>query len=115
MIYTGLDWSGDPGDPVRRPGVSSLLLVVAASLADDQLAMLRAGLAKGREERRLPEYLPFKHLTSKQGVRQAFFEEVSRLPIRIHAKIVEKREWSREYLAATDGLTRIVDAIIDLT
>jgi hypothetical protein len=114
VIYTGVDWSGDPGDPARRPGISPLFVFACVSIAGEDLPFLSARLAHVRALRRLPNDHCFKHLTSKPGVRFAFFQAVALLPIRIHSTVIDKQWWGEDYLRGSDGLLRICDAIVKL-
>lgn len=60
-------------------------------MADHNLAVLRERFIRVRVERRLRESHCFKHITSKLGVREAFFRAISSLPIHAHAVVIDKR------------------------
>lgn len=114
VIYTGLDWSGSPGDPKKVPGANPWLALVAVHVEESALPDLRTALAQARIELRLPEDYPFKHLASSPRTRTAFFAAMRRLPLAVHAHLIDTRDWDALYLKESRGPDRIADGVIDL-
>src|SRR5262245_1265670 len=98
MIHTGLDWSGDAGNPARTKGVLPILVVASATIATGDLGHLNECLDKVRCARRLPVGHPFHHVEAKNGVVEAFFGAIAGLPVSLRAHVIDKRDWGREYL-----------------
>lgn len=114
VIYTGLDWSGSPGDPQKVPGANPWLVLVAVHIDEAALPELRSALAEAKIGLRLPPDYPFKHLASSARTRTAFFAAIRRLPLAVHANLIDTRDWDATYLKQSRGPDRIADGVIDL-
>ena len=112
MFRSGLDWSGDGGDP-SRSGSSARLVVVVATIADDARSVFDEALQRVRRARRLPENYCFKFSGSRPGIREAFFVELARQSASFQATVVDKSTWSEDYLRTTTGQTRVIEAIVE--
>jgi hypothetical protein len=111
---TGLDWSGNPGDPALTPNCSPLLVYAAVHAPTSEISSVQAALREARQLLRLREDYPFKHSGSAQKTRQIFFGALNKTPIFASALIIDKREWDLDGDNRGTGEQRICDGIIDL-
>lgn len=113
MIYSGLDWSGDPGDPAKSER-SPFLVIVIVHLDGDHLGMLDAALARARRSRHLSPRFSFRYSGARPEVRSALFAEVGTVEWSAQALIIDKRAWGPAYLRGSRGRDRISDGIVTL-
>jgi hypothetical protein len=112
-IVTGLDWSGDAGDPAKSPG-QSLLVFAAVHVRDSDLDHLRMNLAMLRRRLRVEDEYVFKHSGSSDKTKAAFFQALTQLPVTITVLSIRKNGWDSSYLKRSTGIDRINDAIMEL-
>ena len=112
-IVTGLDWSGDAGDPAKSPG-QSMLVFATVSVRDVDLEIVRSNLATLRRTLRIAETYVFKHAGSSDKAKATFFQVLAQSPVDIHVNSISKSEWDKPYLERTTGTDRISDGIVEL-
>lgn len=113
-ITSGLDWSGDAGDPKKTPGMSPLLVTAVVHIDVEDWDSLEQALAEARRTRSLPANYVFHFSGSRPKIREAFFDEIKGVPLFAHARLLDKRLWTRSYLQATTGDDRIQAEILEL-
>jgi hypothetical protein len=111
---TGLDWSGDPGNPVLTPSRSPLLTYASVHAPIEEIECVKIALREARRKLRLPEDFPFKHSGSSLKTRQIFFAAVNRTPVFCTALVIDKRDWVFSHDAKVSGEERICDGIVEL-
>lgn len=89
---SGIDWSGDPGDPAK-PGASPLLVIAIASTTAEQLPVLAANLASIRSALRWSDRTPFHFIDSDNRSRSLFFENLDPSDLWVHVLIETKQAW----------------------
>jgi hypothetical protein len=111
QFVSGLDWSGDPGDPRRQTGADPGFTIAIASARREDIAIIeerlnacRNGLGHG------PRYV-FHYKASDSRSRERFFMALKGLPVSIVVHHVDRRNWSPSYLSSTTGPERIREAI----
>lgn len=92
MIYSGIDWSGDPGDP-DKTGMSPELTIAMAQIDGGELEVLTAALADIRRGRRLSEQFAFRYSACSTEVRLAFFTRLAPVSVSVTAVSIDKRNW----------------------
>jgi len=112
VIYSGIDWSGDAGDP-RKSGLSPLLVTAIAHIDGNQLPLLHEVLDRVRADRGLSAGFAFRYSASSDRVRAAFFSEFRNVPMSARAMIVDKRRWGPERYRSR-GYERIDECIVSL-
>lgn len=110
--FTGIDWSGDPGNP-SKPGASRNLVLTAAHVAKSDLQKLVTILADLRMSRSLPDNYVFKFSGMEDKIRKAFFSAMTRAPIKVTASFVAKSGWGEIDLQRTPD-DRLNDEIASL-
>jgi hypothetical protein len=113
-FVSGLDWSGDSGDPRRTPGKSPLLVLAIAHLAVADWELLEASIARVRIRRWLPADFAFHFHRMSLQVREAMFDELVAIPDHAHALVIDKRLWSRNHVSRTRGDDRLQTSIVEL-
>ncbi|HEY7033902.1 MAG TPA: hypothetical protein VH482_21370 [Thermomicrobiales bacterium] len=113
VFRSGLDWSGDAGDPAK-PGSQAYLVFAVAHIAEGDLGRLDAALRDVRRARGLPGNYPFKYKKARPDIRQTFFAALGDIPCLAHILIVDKRLWTPSYLRSTRGTDRINHAMVEL-
>lgn len=113
-MISGLDWSGDAGDPRKAPHQSARLVTVVAHVDVAEWERLESALERARRARRLPADYVFHFSGSRPQVREVFFNELGSVPFSAHARVLDKTLWTLEYLKSSDGLTRIQREIVEL-
>ena len=113
-VVSGVDWSGDAGDPRKVPGSSPRLITVVAHVERSDWPVFEIALAAARRQRGLGESFVFHHGKCRPVIRQAFFDELRNVPYSAHARIVDKRTWPVEFIRRTSGDERIRSEIVAL-
>jgi hypothetical protein len=90
---SGLDWSGDAGDP-RYESQSPYLVIAAAHLAHDDLADLTTQLSDLRQRRGLPPNFVFKYSGAPRKLVEQFFLVIGSTGVTATIVYADKREWS---------------------
>jgi hypothetical protein len=114
VVISGLDWSGDAGDPRKTPALSPYLVTAVVHLQSDHWEALEEALARARRRRSLPTNYVFHFSGSRPQIREAFFDALHGVPFSAHARVVDKRHWTSAYLAETTGDARIQAEIVEL-
>ena len=109
MIYSGLDWSGSPGE-AHGPW----LVIAVAHLDEADLSILDLELANVRAMLRLDPNFVFHHRETTDQTRKAFFGALCRVPVSAHVHMLNKRTWSSVYMAGSSGTDCICDGIVTL-
>ncbi|MGH2615373.1 MAG: hypothetical protein ACRDJC_09045 [Thermomicrobiales bacterium] len=109
MIYSGLDWSGSPGNE-HGPWLE----IAIAHVDEDNMPKLDAELARIRDELRLSPDFPFRHSETTARTKSAFFAAVRRVPLTVHGHMLDKAAWSAQYVSGSSGFDCICDGIITL-
>jgi hypothetical protein len=109
MIVTGLDWSGNPGR-----GHGPWLVPAFVHVEADQFSHLDAQLANARALLRVAPGFAFKHVHASPAVHRAFYAAIRNVEFQAHILLVDKTQWSTEYLQQSTGPARICDAVIEL-
>lgn len=113
-VVSGLDWSGDAGDPKKTPGVSPLLITAVVHIDIENWELLEEALAKVRRKRSLPPNYVFHFSGSRPQIREAFFDELTRLPLSAYGRVFDKNLWTQSYIQRTRGNARIQTEIVEL-
>jgi hypothetical protein len=113
-VISGLDWSGDAGDPKKTPGLSTLLVTTVVHLDVEDWGLLEAALVEARRKRSLPPNYVFHFSGSRPQIREAFFDELKRVPLSAHGRVFDKNLWAQSYYRETSGLARIQAGIVEL-
>lgn len=113
-FVSGVDWSGDPGDPKKAVRENQLLVMCACHVQKGELEQASARLAHLKAKLDLASDHVFKHVRSKPATRQAFYRAVGETSLAFSVLVIDKSKWSTEYLAATTGRVRMLDALCDL-
>jgi hypothetical protein len=92
MIYSGIDWSGDPGDPAKS-ALSPRFVAAIAHIDGEHLHLLEESLINVRAAKRLPERFAFRYSHCASQVKDAFFTAIGGVPVTFHASIHDKRNW----------------------
>jgi len=92
VFVSGVDWSGDPGNPLK-PGSSSRLTLAMATVRQDDLTELVSGLDQIRSSLGWAGSTPFHFMDSDDRSRRAFFSGMVRLPVMGHVRVVDKQAW----------------------
>lgn len=114
MIYSGLDWSGNPGDATKSPHENSWFVVALCHVDGNDMETLAAAFVQLRASLKLRNNHVFKHQHSVERTRRAFFEMIAPLPVTATVLAIDKRNWDATYLARSTGPQRVYDAIVDL-
>lgn len=77
VIYSGLDWSGSPGN--RQPIVFAIVHVDYAEIRE-----LDRALDVARRTLRLPDRFIFRHVSCSQQAHRAFYDAIVHLPFSAH-------------------------------
>jgi hypothetical protein len=109
MIYSGLDWSGSPGN-THGPW----LVVAIAHVDEVDFETLDTELATVRATLRLDPGFVFHHSETTVATRRAFFAALHRVPVSAHVHMLNKAAWGAEHVAAASGFYCICDGIITL-
>jgi hypothetical protein len=109
VIYSGLDWSGSPGNE-HGPW----LVIAIAHVDEDDMPTLDAELATVRDELRLGPGFPFRHSETTPRTRKAFFAAIQRVPLSVHGHMVNKEEWVARQAPGSSGFDCICDGVITL-
>jgi len=113
-VVSGLDWSGDAGDPKKTPGLSPLLVTAVVHLDVENWELLEAALAGARRIRSLPPDYVFHFSGSRPQIREALFKELKRVPLSAHGRVFDKNLWAQSYFRRTNGIARIQAEIVEL-
>jgi hypothetical protein len=92
VFYSGLDWSGNPGDP-RKPGMSDQLVIGLAQIDGAELPRLSQVLAAIRDDCGLDGRFSFKHSACSDRVRTAFFSQIFAVAVTTRLVCIDKRTW----------------------
>jgi hypothetical protein len=110
VIYSGLDWSGSPGnEPHDR-----LLTFAIVHLDGDLLPDLDAQLSEARRRLRLLSSTPFHHVGASLAAHREFYAAIARIPILARVLVIDKTSWDHDYLKRSRGNDRICDGVVDL-
>jgi len=113
-VVTGLDWSGDVGDPNRENSRNDLLVFAACHAHREQLEDVRECWSRLRESLGFRQSHVFKHVHTRPDIRPKIYAALSSMPVRFSVNVVDKSAWPRSYLYNTSGMQRIIDPIVDL-
>ncbi len=113
-MISGLDWSGDAGDPRKSPNASPLIVTAVIHIDTEHWGRLEEALAAARLRRALPPNYVFHFSGSRPQIRDAFFDELKEVSFRAHARVIDKRMWTPIYLRETTGDERIQSEIVAL-
>ena len=114
MIRTGVDWSGDPGDPRNNPSDTGWLIVAGCHLAEEDAGDFLDVLGRLKRHLGLQDDHIFKYMKSTDGTRRKYLNMLQSSSIRATAICIDKRSWNEEYLRSTSGPQRTIDALIKL-
>lgn len=109
MIYSGLDWSGSPGDE-HGPW----LVFGIAHIDETAIDAMNLELAYARARLRLPQNFVFHHSEASLQARRAFFAALARMQLSAHVYMMDKAHWTAVYVNGSTGTDCIVDGIITL-
>jgi hypothetical protein len=90
-FVTGLDWSGNPGDPRKTPHNSPYWVFAAVTIAIDQISLLKESLSNARAALRIDPDYTFKHIHASPRTHDVVFNAIARVPLCIHVLIIDKR------------------------
>jgi hypothetical protein len=109
VIYSGLDWSGSPGN-AHGPW-----LVIAISHVDEaDISTLDTELAQARARLRVAPDFVFHHSDASDRTKAEFFAALQRAPVTAHVYMLNKSAWSAQYVTGSSGTDCILDGIIRL-
>jgi hypothetical protein len=111
QFVSGLDWSGDPGDPARGVHGNQWLVTCACHARKDQLDDIAKEFVATKRAMGLPEDRPFKYTRSRQELRQRFVEQLGSMPLSFTVCVVDKWKWTESYLQSTTGPERIIECV----
>lgn len=106
-FLTGLDWSGDPGDPRKTNRLNTRIVVATCTVDLGQHELLDAELHAVRRHFGFEARHVFRHADSRPSDREVFFRAISEMPIGVACICIDKRAWSSDYLKSTTGPERI--------
>ena len=109
MIYSGLDWSGSPGD-THGPW----LVFAVVHIADADLSILDAEFAAAKQHLRVAPTFVFKHDDAADLVKEQVFAALQRTPMEAHVHILNKAAWRNAYSKKMKGNDCICGGIITL-
>jgi len=111
---TGLDWSGDPGDPKKSAKANHAFVVAICTVALMDHEVLDECLASLRQRLGVSPTHVFRHSDASTRSRKEFFRALSSAPVTMKCLLVDKNDWDSEYLDRTSGPERIRHAIMKL-
>lgn len=111
MIYSGLDWSGDPGAP---QGGNPWFVVAVCHVEWEQFHEFEMTMTNLRMALRVSDHYVFKHMRSVERTKRQFFDMLISAPVRATVLAIDKRGWPASYFATTTGPGRINEAICRL-
>lgn len=114
MIRTGVDWSGDPGDPRHNPSDTGWMIVVGCCLAEEDTESFLSLLEELKRELGLRDDHIFKYMKSTDATRQKYLSMLQASQLQATAICIDKHTWDEEYLRKTGGPQRTIDALIKL-
>jgi hypothetical protein len=113
-FITGVDWSGDAGDPALAIRDNQWLVFVACHVEKDGLEDFVESLERIKVTLGLPQSHTFKHVRSREAMRGHFFRALRDTSVRFDVLAIDKLKWTPGYLGRTSGRERVLDAVCDL-
>jgi hypothetical protein len=92
MIYSGLDWSGSPGN-THGPW----LVFAVVHVDETDLPTLEAELAAAAARLRWPREFVFRHVGADETMHREFYEALRRIPFQAHVYLLDKAAWRAQY------------------
>jgi hypothetical protein len=109
VIYSGLDWSGSPGN-THGPW----LVFAIVHIAEADLSILDAEFAVAKRYLRVAPTFVFKHDDAADPVKEQVFAALERTPMEAHVHILNKAAWRSAYPKRMKGNDCICGGIITL-
>lgn len=109
MIYSGLDWSGTPGD---RQGPWLVFAVVHVD--DSDLPTLDAEFLAAKRNLRVSPDFVFKHDNAANAVIAEVFSALQRTPLQAHVHLLDKAAWKAAFGGRAKGNDMICGGIVQL-
>lgn len=109
MIYSGLDWSGSPGEEHGRT-----VTFAVVHFATEDLARLHRALDGVRDALTLSRSYVFKNNGSGPITRAAFFNAIRPLEFTAHVYVLDKGQWAATQIGRPTGPNCIRDGVVSL-
>jgi hypothetical protein len=109
VIYSGLDWSGSPGN-THGPW----LVFAVVHITDTDLPTLDAEFGAAKQRLRVAPTFVFKHDEAADLVREQVFKALQRTPMEAHVHMLNKAAWRAAYGGKMKGNDCICGGIIKL-
>lgn len=110
---TGIDWSGDLGEPSNAES-SRWIVLSAVHIPSDEIEALTNALLKARRRRKLPDHYVFKYSGSRPAIRESLFEALSNVDFRSTILGIDKRTWSFDELHPIHPNVRLAASLANL-
>jgi hypothetical protein len=112
MYISGIDWPGDPGNPVKAGG-SRTLVMALVTVRVEQVPAVAMQFREARRSLGWSEETPFHFMESDERSRNVFFDVLRPGPVRVIVRVGDKQDWfaSRPRGRAADLLN---DLLVDL-
>lgn len=109
MIYSGLDWSGSPGEEH-----GDFVTFAAVHFSQEELGKLPIALACARRNANLRPNYVFKNNGSGQETRSAFFNAIRPLDFSATVHQFNKQAWAEAQTGRPTGPQCILDGVVTL-
>jgi hypothetical protein len=109
VIYSGLDWSGSPG---QEHGPTVVFAIVHVD--EDGIRALDDELAAARVRLNVVSEYPFRHSSLRARGRRECFAAIARMPFTSHVYILEKTAWATGRVGSATGPDCLCDGIVAL-
>lgn len=113
-FVSGLDWSGDPGDPRKSAKANHAFIVSICTVALMDHEVLDECLTNLRKRLGVSPAHVFRHSDASTRSRKEFFSALSSAPVTMKCLLVDKNDWDSEYLDRASGPERIRHSIVHL-
>lgn len=91
MIYTAVDWSGDPGIPSRKSAASEQLVFAFVSINADEREHLHRALEDVRKQHRKTDGFIFHFVDCPPDIADTFFRSIRTVNLQIRVGVANKR------------------------
>lgn len=113
-FVTGVDWSGDAGDPSRAVRENLWLVIAACHVEKHRLEETAQCLSTVKQDLGLEDAHVFKHVRSTEKLRAHYFKAICDTPMKFSVLAIQKSDWPREYVDRTSGTERLLEAMGEL-
>ena len=109
LIYSGLDWSGSPGEVH-----GDVVVFAVVHFSDAALSTLSSALQDAREALGIPPDYVFKNNGTGPRTREGFFHALGPLDFSANVHVLDKRRWAETQHGKLSGPNCIRDGIVSL-